>query len=209
MLEQMRNSSGSLIIWVLFAIIIAAFVLFFGSPSDSLGCGSSNDYSIKVDKQPVSVHSWRFAYNGMPMLYGNVPGNQRRSMALEFLLQREILAQAAEKMDFQISKEVLDEAIRTGDFYLLGNKMDGTQIYFENSDEEGFFFEYKFLENLVKGRLGLPSMQVFRGEQRREMLAYLMKQEVMQTAYVSEEEARDTFIRSNTTISANYVKFEV
>lgn len=209
MLEQMRNTTGSFLIWVLFAIIIAAFVLFFGSPSDSLGCGTTNDYSIQVEKEPVSVHSWRFAYNGMPMIYGNVPGNQRRPMALEFLLQREILAQAAEKMDFKISDELVDEAISTGDFYLLGNKMDGTQIYFVNSEEEGFFFEYKYLENLVKGRLGLPSMAVFKGEQRREMLAYLMKQEVMQSAYVSEEEARETFIRANTTVSAKYVKFEV
>ncbi len=209
MLEQMRNSSGSFLIWVLFAFIIAAFVLFFGSPSDSLGCGSNNDYSIEVEKEPVSVHSWRFAYNGLPMLFGSVPGNQRRPMALEFLLQREILAQAAEKMDFKISDEIVDEAIRSGDFYLLGNKMDGTQIYFEKSEEKGFYFEYQYLENLVKGRLGLPSMQVFKGEQRREMLAYLMKQEVMQSAYVSEEEAKETFIRANTTVSANYVKFEV
>jgi hypothetical protein len=209
MLEQMRNTTGSLLIWVLFAIIIAAFVLFFGSPSDSLGCGTTDDYSIQVEKEPVSVHSWRFAYNGMPMIFGNVPGNQRRPMALEFLLQREILAQAAEKLDFKVSEALVDEAIRTGDFYLLGNKMDGTQIYFENSEDEGFFFEYQYLENLVKGRLGLPGMQVYRNEQRREMLAYFMKQELMQSAYVSEEEARDTFIRANTTVSAKYVKFEV
>lgn len=209
MLEQMRNSSGSLLIWVLFAIIIAAFVLFFGSPSDSLGCGSSNDYSIEVENEPVPMHSWRFAYNGMPMLYGNVPGNQRRPMALEFLLQREILAQAAEKLDFQVSDKLVDEAIMYGEFYLLGNKMDGTKFYFENSEEAGFFFDDKYLKNLVKGRLGLPSIDTYRAEQRREMLAYLMKQELLQSSYVSEEEARETFIRSNTTVSANYVKFEV
>ncbi len=208
MLETMREQTGSLIIWVLFAIIIAAFVLFFGSPSDSLGCGSNNDFALEVEDESVSVHSWRFAYNGIPFVYGNVAGDQRKPLALEFLLQREILAQAATEMDFQVSDKLVDEAIAAGDFYLLGNKVDGTKVYFENSEDGGFFFNYEYLTNLAKGRLGLPNVAAYKEEQRREILAHLMKQEFLRGAYVSKEEARDTFIQSNTTISAKYVKFD-
>ncbi|MCP4446962.1 MAG: hypothetical protein GY811_16675 [Myxococcales bacterium] len=209
MLEQMREQTGSLIIWVLFAIIIAAFVLFFGSPSDSLGCGSTNNYSIAVEDEPVSDHSWRYAYNGIPLIHGNVPSDQRRPLALEFLLQREILAQAAEKMDFRISDALVDKAIANGEFYLLGNKLDGTRFYFDRADEESDpFFSYDLLTNHALGVLHLPNVQAYKKEQRRGMLAHLMKQELLRSAYVSKEEARDAFIQRNTTISADYVKFE-
>ncbi len=208
MLETMREQTGSFIIWILFAIIIAAFVLFFGSPSDSLGCGSSNEFALEVEDESVSVHSWRFAYNGIPFVYGSVSGDQRRPLALEFLLQREILAQAAAKMDFQVSDKLVDEAIAAGDFYLLGNKVDGTKVYFENTEEEGFFFNYEYLSNLAKGRLGLPNVAAYKEEQRRELLAHLMKQEFLRSAYVSKEEAQETFKQTNTTISAKYVKFD-
>lgn len=204
----MREQTGSLLIWVLFAIIIAAFVLFFGSPSEQLGCGSSNDYAIEVDEKPVSVHSWRFAYNGIPLVYGNVPGDQRKPLALEFLVQREILAQAAEDMDFRVSNALIDEAIANGEFYLLGNKIDGTQVYFKKNEGEDPYFEYDYLTNLAQGRLGLPNVARYKKEQRREMLAHLMKQELLRSAYVSKEEARDAFIQNNTTVSANYVKFD-
>tara|TARA_R110002096_G_scaffold350395_2_gene543502 strand:+ start:76722 stop:78698 length:1977 start_codon:yes stop_codon:yes gene_type:complete len=209
MLEQMREQTGSLIIWVLFAIIIAAFVLFFGSPSDSLGCGSTNDYAIEVDDEPVSVHSWRFAYNGMPFVYGNIPADQRKPLALEFLVQREILAQAAEKLDMRVSDAVVDQAIQDGEFYLLGNRVDGTKVYFENSEDDGFFFNYEYLTNLAQSRLGLPNVAAYKEEQRREMMAFMMKRELIRSAYVSKEEARDAFIQNNTTISASYVKFDV
>ncbi len=212
MLEQMREQTGSLIIWVLFAIIIAAFVLFFGSPSDSLGCGSTNDFAIEVEDEPVSVHSWRFAYNGIPMVYGNVPGDQRKPLALEFLLQREILAQEAEKLDMRVSDALVDEAIKKGEFYLLGNKIDGTKVYFKRDEDEEqkyAYFEYEYLANLAQGRLGLPNVAAYKNEQRREMMAFMMKQELVRSAYVSKEEARDAFIQNNTTISASYVKFDV
>ncbi len=213
MLEQMREQTGSLIIWVLFAIIIAAFVLFFGSPSDSLGCGTTNEYAIEVEDEPVSVHSWRFAYNGIPFVYGNVPGDQRKPLALEFLLQREILAQAAEKLDMRVSDAVIDKAIANGEFYLLGNKIDGTKVYFKREDEDddatNAYFEYDYLSNLAQGRLGLPNVAAYKNEQRREMMAFMMKQELVRSAYVSKEEARDAFIQNNTTISASYVKFDV
>lgn len=213
MLEQMREQTGSLIIWVLFAIIIAAFVLFFGSPSDSLGCGSTNDFAIEVEDEPVSVHSWRFAYNGIPFVYGNVPGDQRKPLALEFLLQREILAQEAEKLDMRVSDAIVNKAIQNGEFYLLGNKIDGTKVYFKREDEDDdvtdAYFEYDYLANLAQGRLGLPNVAAYKDEQRREIMAFMMKQELVRSAYVSKEEARDAFIQNNTTISASYVKFDV
>lgn len=208
MLEQMRDSSGSFIIWVLFAIIIAAFVLFFGSPSDSIGCGSSKGYALEVDGKDVSVNSWRFAYNGIPYVIGNVPADQRRPMAFELLLKREILAAEAEKLEFNVSTSIVNDAIQNGEFYLMGDQLDGSKFYFNSEDPNYPYFEYQYLENLVRGRLGLPSVDAYRDEERRELMAHFMKQELLRSAYVSKEEARQNFIVANTTVSAEYVKFE-
>lgn len=210
MLEQMREQTGSLIIWVLFAIIIAAFVLFFGSPSDSIGCSGANiESALEVDDTEVGDDSWRFAYNGIPFIYGNIPGDQRRPIAMDILLMREILAQEAESMDFRVSDDVVNDAIKNGEWYFRGIKIDGTRIYFEH-DEDGKkqpIFEYKLLENFAS-RLGLPNMRKYKSEMKREMLAYFMAQEIVLSGAVSREEARQAFVDSNTTVSAEYVKFE-
>jgi hypothetical protein len=42
MLEQLRRNSRSFLIWVLFGIIIAAFVLTFGTQEVSPGCASGS-----------------------------------------------------------------------------------------------------------------------------------------------------------------------
>lgn len=206
MLEDMRTKTGSIIIWVLFAIIIAAFVLFFGPQSNEkggLGCGTSTQYSIQVNDEEVGIKSWRFAYNAL-----GGPSDRRRPLALEGLLEREILAQAADKLDFLISDKEIDKEITAGQFYALGDRGDGTRIYFEEIEDGGSFFNYEYLQRFVQN-LGLSNMKAYRAEQKRELLAYLMKQEIIDSAYVSEEEARSNYIASHTTISAEYVKFEV
>ncbi len=202
MLEQMRQSSGSFVIWVLFAIIIAAFVLFFGSPSDSLGCGSTNTYALEVGGREVSQHSWRFAVNGM-----TGPASAKKMRAMKMLLEREILAQAAEDLDFQISDALVDDAIKSGEFYYLGQKLDGTKQYF-NGEAPDAYFDFDRLERLSRS-LGLPGISTYKKEQKREMLAYFIRQELMNSAIVSDEEAKLVFVASNTTVSAEFVKFKV
>ncbi|MBT8495376.1 MAG: SurA N-terminal domain-containing protein, partial [Deltaproteobacteria bacterium] len=64
MLEQLRRQSGSFIIWFIFAIIIAAFVLFFGpQATGELGCGAADDFIVDVDGNAMDIHDWRFAMN--------------------------------------------------------------------------------------------------------------------------------------------------
>ena len=64
MLEQLRRSSQSLIIYVLFGIVIAVFIVNFG-PQSQGGCESTvtrASYAAKVNGGTVSARDFRYAY---------------------------------------------------------------------------------------------------------------------------------------------------
>lgn len=208
MLEQLRTKSGSIIIWVLFGLIIAAFVLFFGPQAgpEMLGCaGASGQYALEVKGESVSANSWRFAMNGLKYVSQIGRGrSELRPIAIDFLLEREILAQEAEERGFRISEDTVNESIASGTFYIMGRRLDGSQAYFQDG-----VFDYELFERFVKGALGLPSVAYAIQEQRRELLADMMRHFYLTSAVVSEEEARTNYILGNTRVSADYVKFDL
>jgi len=123
MLEQLRRNSRSFIIWVLFGIIIAVFIINFGPQANqTIGCGASSPYVMDIDGGEVDEHGWRFAMNTSQ---GRMTEQQRREQSLELLLAREILAQAAEKAGFRVDTDMVNEHIKVGDIYVLGQRADG------------------------------------------------------------------------------------
>ena len=219
MLEQLRRNSRSWLIWFIFAIIILAFVLFFGPQSgpEMFGCAGSSAV-VEVQGEPVSVHSWRFAMNGRGFGSSGGSGPQagaRRAAAIDFLVERELLAQEAEKAGFLISTTcneddiesdpgcVVQRALARGDVYITGLRVDGTRIYFNDG-----YFDAETLERYA-GQLGLASIDRFVEEQKREMLANITREMLLSSVWVSDEEARSAYIHGNTTIRADYLLFEV
>jgi peptidyl-prolyl cis-trans isomerase D len=207
MLERMRQSSKSLIIWVLFGIIIAVFIISFGPQADqTAGCGGAGKtFAMEVGESSVSMHSWRFAVNGLGIGSGGVGAQavQRRAMALDYLLERELLAQAAEERGLRVSDDVVNQAIAAGDFYVMGHRFDGGRVYYRDGA-----FDYDTFDRYAKS-MGLPNVGTLINEQRREHLADLMRGTLLKSARVSEEEARSSFIQDNTKIQAESVVFDV
>jgi parvulin-like peptidyl-prolyl isomerase len=202
MLEQLRRNSRSFIIWILFGIIIAVFIISFGPQAspDSLGCGQSKQLALEVNGEEVSLNSWRFAMNA-PFLRGGGAGQQtmRRQLAVDLLVMRELLAQAAEAQGFRISDEAVNQSIAAGDFFILGQRQRMT-------DPE-FWRDYRQLEGYA-ANLGLSSVATLADEQRREHLAQTMRHLLLSSAAVSDEEARQYYINENTKVTADYVKFD-
>jgi hypothetical protein len=202
MLEQLRQNSRSLVIWVLFIIIIATFILTFGTQSDvnmssCTGSGSSS-HVMDVDDGPVSVHSWRF---GMTALRGGTNKVLRSQRVLDALLQRELLAQAAEEAGFHVTTEMATEAIRDGKFLVLGMPVDGKAMYYRNG-----YFDYDMLLAQVNA-MGLPSVDQFIAEQRRELQAEVMRDLLLRGSVASPEEARARYIYENTKATVDVVQF--
>lgn len=203
MLERLRQNSRSLIIWILFGIIIATFIITFGPQSGSLSCGQRSDYAIRVDGIEVSAHSWRFFMNGLELGAG-AQESTARHIAMDLLVERELLAQQAERDGFHISTDQVNEAIKRGDIYIAGQRVNGKNVYFPDGA-----FDYDALEMFVTGRLTLPSVPHFVEQQRRELLAHMMRERLMAPVTVSSEEARAQYVQDNTRITAEYVKFDV
>lgn len=202
MLEQLRQNSRSVIIWVLFIIIIATFVFTFGSQADvsttsCSGATSSSDV-MDVNGRQVSVHSWRF---GMAALRGGTSKVLRSQRVLDALLQRELLAQAAEEAGFRVTTEMATEAISEGKFLIFGQEVDGKNIYFRDG-----YFDYDLLLAQVNA-MGLPSIDQFIAEQQREMQAKMMRDLLLRGSVASPEEARTRYIYENTTATVDVVQF--
>ncbi|HEU5057208.1 MAG TPA: peptidylprolyl isomerase [Kofleriaceae bacterium] len=205
MLEQLRRNSRSFIIWILFGIIIAVFIISFGPQAnpESLGCGHANEFALEVTGEDVSVNSWRFGVNGVNWLRlrgGGQDASYRRQLALDLLVQRELLAQAAEDRGFRVPDDLVNKAIAAGEFYILGYKV--------RINDRDFFRDYKQLESFATS-LGLPNVAQLLEEQRREQLAEMTRHLFLAAAAVSDEEVKQAFVQENTKISADYVKFDV
>ena len=205
MLEQLRRNSRSFIIWILFGIIISVFIISFGPQAnpESLGCGHSAEFALEVTGTDVSVNSWRFGVNGVNWLRlrgGGQDAAYRRQLAVDLLVQRELLAQAAEDRGFRISDDLVNKSISAGEFYILGYKV--------RIDDKAFFRDYKQLESFASS-LGLPHVAQLIEEQRREQLAEMTRHLFLASASVSDEEVKQTYIQDNSKISADYVKFDV
>jgi peptidyl-prolyl cis-trans isomerase D len=200
MLEQLRQNSRSLVIWVMFIIIIATFVLTFGAQGDvsMMSCGGGpSSYALVVDDQDVSVHSWRF---GMTTLRAGAPKAQRAQRVLDSLLEREILAQAARDAGFRVTNEMATDMIRDGEFVVLGMPVDGKGMYYRNG-----YFDYGLLEAQVNA-MGLPSVDQFIAEQQRELEAEMMRDLLLRGAVASPEEARARYVYESTTATVEVVQ---
>jgi len=206
MLEQLRRNSRSFIIWILFGIIIAVFIISFGPQAspESLGCGHSSEFALEVQGEDVSVNSWRFGVNGVNWLRlsrgGQDAASMRRQLAVDLLVQRELLAQAAEERGFRVPDDLVNKTIAAGEFYILGYKV--------RIDDKDFFKDYKQLEGFASN-LGLPNVAELIEEERREQLAEMTRHLFLVSASVSDEEVKQQYIQDNTKITADYVKFDV
>jgi parvulin-like peptidyl-prolyl isomerase len=205
MLEKLRRQSGSFIIWILFAIIILAFVLFFGpQASGELGCGASKDFVLQVDDTPVDQHDWRFAMLGLQLGSSNAntpEALRKRYQAFDALVERALLANAARKAGLNPSEELIHENIKRGEIYILGNRVDGRQAYFIDG-----YFSIKALENWSNA-LGLPNVDLFIEQQKEEVLANYARA-LLSGTHISTEEARHRYIEQNTQVTLAYVLFD-
>jgi peptidyl-prolyl cis-trans isomerase D len=201
MLEQLRQNSRSMVIWVLFGIIIAAFVLTFGTQSEvsMAGCGGgAATHVMAVDDDDVSLHSWRFGMTGQ--MQPGAPKALRAQNVLDSLLQREILAQGARDAGFHVTADMATDMIRKGEFLFFGQPVDGQSRYFRNG-----YFDFSLLQAQVNA-MGLPSVDQFIVEQQRELEAQMMRNLLLRGAVASPEEARARYVYESTTATVDLVQ---
>src|SRR5262245_19498777 len=135
MLETIRNNTKSLLIYLIFGILIAVFVISFGPQQGQTGgCGGSTSASAKAGGETISETTWRY---GIMLLAanGSASGERARKMqvrerVLDALFVRELLAGEAKGMGFKVSDDEIYQRLGGGDIYLLGRREDTKRLFF-------------------------------------------------------------------------------
>ena len=201
MLEDTRKRGATIAIYVIFGILIAVFVINFGPQSVGGGQGckaGSQQLQLTIGEQEYGMNTWRWAFNTQ----GRGSYEQRVTMALDALIRREILAQEAERRGLAIPESTIDDKIKLGEVWILGEKIDGKQWYFE----DGEYFSYKMLLSNMVQRFGL-TIGSFKSEQRREWLAAAMHQILASGGRASKDEVYALWLHSQRTTTFDVVEF--
>jgi peptidyl-prolyl cis-trans isomerase D len=205
MLEQMRRSSQSLLIYVLFGIVIAVFIINFG-PQSGGGCGApaaTSSFAAEVDRQSVSARDFRYAY-----LLANGPGYQTdrakamriKERVMDALIERELLAQEAERLGFRVGEEEVEDLLLESKIIGVG----GFEMPVTAVQKDGRF-DYETFQKFVQFQLGLNTKS-FIEQQRKEMLAGRVRTLLRGGVNVSTDEVKAAYERSNNQVNLEYLR---
>jgi peptidyl-prolyl cis-trans isomerase D len=217
MLETMRKHSRSLFIYLIFGMLIAAFVISFGPQSTAArksggGCGSGTPYVAKVNGREISETTWRyailFATRGRGATGAAAERGHIKEAVLDALVMREILAQTGEALGFRISDEEVRERIYDGDVYVLGQRLPSKQMFWTSGEgDEAPKFRQRSVEAFAQ-QYGLGTPERFVDELRRDLLAQKVRELQLSAVRVSPEEVQREYEREENKVDLEMVVFE-
>jgi len=206
MLEQMRKASQSLLIYLLFGVVIAVFIINFG-PQSHGGCegpGASGDpHAAEVRGEPISASTYRygFLFSGG----GQVPPQmarlrQMKESILDKLIERTLLAQGATKLGFRVTEEDAEDLIASSRIIGLGYQLPVSRFQKDGQ------FNYDLFKAFAQYQFGLTPA-AFIEEQRQEILASHMRDALKNGVKVSVDEVRTDWAQKTLQVNLEYVRF--
>ena len=205
MLQAMRRNSRHAIIYVLFGILIAAFVISFGPGSRGFGySGPSSAYAAKIAGSTVSEQEFHFAYVALGATqYPPQVARERRmkEFVMDKLIERELFAQEAERLGYNVSPREAEDEIYAGKMIVMGvpRKVD-TYVYKDGK------FDYERFKMVSQNQLGV-SVKQFIDIQRREMLADKVREALRIASKVSPDEVKQEFSERGLQVNLDYGRF--
>ena len=211
MLEQMRQQSRSLLIYVLFGVIIAVFIINFGPQSPSSCSGKrgriqqSNLEGARVKGHLLGRQD--YLYGMMIVGAQNIPPQRAKMMRLhetimDMLIDREIMASEAERAGFRVSDEEVEDFLGESKLIGLGREQKATIF------DDGGKFSYEHFRKFVQYQMGMTP-RGFIEEQRREMLANRMRDSLRAGVAVSPAEVKEEWTRQADQVNVEYLRFPV
>ncbi len=206
MLEQMRRSSRSLLIYLLFGIVIAVFIINFG-PQSKGGCEGGQalqgGVAAKVGGNVLAQGDFRYGF--LMSGGGQFPAQQAKQFRLketvmDRLIERELLATEAERMGFRVSEEEVEDLL--GESKIVGRGMEQTATSFQKDGK----FDYESFRKFVQFQLGMTP-KAFIEQQRRELLAQRVRNLLRDGVTASVAEVQEEFVRKNNQANVEYVRF--
>jgi len=205
MLSALRRNSRNAIIYVLFGIIIAVFIINFGPGSKGCGGGASGSaYAAKVAGSTVSEQDFRFAYIALGGT--EVPGQMQRERRLkEFvmdkLIERELFALQAERLGFSVSDKEVEDMIADGRMVVMGvpRRVDA-YVYKDGK------FDYERFKMVAQNRLGVSVVRFIEIE-KRELLADKVRELMKMGTKVSLDEVKADYDAKGLQVNLEFARW--
>src|SRR6476646_6864690 len=205
MLQAMRRNSRHAIIYVLFGILIAAFVISFGPGSRGFGyTGVSSAYAAKVGGSTVSEQDFHFAYVALGgTQYPPQVARERRlkEFVMDRLIERELFAEEAKRLGYDVSNKEAEDQIYAGKMIVMGvpRRVD-SYVYKDGK------FDYDRFKMISQNQLGV-TVQHFIEIQKREMLADKLREALRVSSKVSPDEVKQEFESKGLQVNLEYGRF--
>ncbi len=195
MLEQLRQNQRNFIIYVLFGIIIAAFIISFGPGGRTgAGGGSSTIYVARVADATLTERDLRVANL-------SIGGRLPDSTVLDKLIERELLADEAERVGLRTSAKEAEDSIAAGRIFALGLPLKLDSVMKDGR------FEYEKFKTLMQNQLGVTPLR-FVEIQQRELLADRYRELLRASTKVTQEEVKSDFEQKNLQVNLEYVRYQ-
>ncbi|HEY6172960.1 MAG TPA: SurA N-terminal domain-containing protein, partial [Kofleriaceae bacterium] len=147
MLEQTRRQA-SIFVYIVFGLLIVIFIYGINPGNrggrDGGGCGTASNTVMSVDGSDANQSAFRVAYSAR-----TGPSRQRTYFALEQVIMRELLANAAADRGIRATGELIQDEImndKRGYFYLGGLREDVTPQFFDEIDGEKIYNRKRWVE---------------------------------------------------------------
>jgi peptidyl-prolyl cis-trans isomerase D len=205
MLQAMRRNSRHAIIYVLFGILIAAFVISFGPGSRGFGySGPSSAYAAKVAGASVSEQEFHFAYVALGgTQYPPQIAKERRlkEFVMDKLIERELFAEEAERLGYNVSTKEAEDQIVAGKMIVMGvpRRVD-SYVYKDGK------FDYDRFKMVSQNQLGV-SVKQFIQIQQRELMADKVREAMRVSSKVSPDEVKQEFEARGLQVNLEYARF--
>jgi parvulin-like peptidyl-prolyl isomerase len=219
MLQSLRQNSRHVIIYVLFGILIAAFVISFG-PGGAYGTNVSGggSFAAKVDGHAVAETEFRAAYlvaGGGAISPQRAKESRLKEQVLDGLVRREILAQQAERLGMAASARDVEDMIFEGHYLgrtrlFRGMPAIELQPFADRQSLDAYVlkggkFDYERFRTWTQNTLGL-SVKRFIEIQQRELLARRMADMLAAGTRVSPDEVEADFKLKGQLVNLSYVR---
>lgn len=206
MLETVRQHSRSAVIYILFGILIAAFVVSFGpgSPTGESSISIGGRYAAKVYGNEISEQDYHFAFIALGA--GNMQDQagrlqKVRELIMDRMIERELFAHEAEQIGLRVSDEEAVNLVAGCKMYVAG-MLRALEPY---GCPKGVL-DYDKHRMVVQNSYRLTVKQ-FMEIQQREILADKLRQLMRGATRASLSEVRADFEDKNRQINVEYVRF--
>jgi peptidyl-prolyl cis-trans isomerase D len=202
MLAAMRRNSRNVIIYVLFGVIIAVFVINFGPGSRGCSGGvAGTAYAAKVAGVTLSEQDFRFTYIAAGGGQFGPRDIRVKEAVMDKLIERELFAQEAEKLGFSVSAKEAEDMIADGRMMVMGVGRKVDSYVFKDGK-----FDYERFKQVAQNSLGVSVVRFIEIE-RRELLADKVRELLRVGTKVSADEVKADFENRSLMVNLEYVRY--